>query len=42
MHVEALFRRFPKVDKQLLQEKYPELDIEKISKSEKASSPTIQ
>lgn len=34
--VEELMKRFPNIDLKLLQERYPDLDIEKISKSEDA------
>lgn len=36
MYVLELMKRFPNVDLQLLQEKYPELDIEKLSKTKEA------
>ncbi|KAE8743974.1 hypothetical protein FOCC_FOCC009436 [Frankliniella occidentalis] len=38
-HVEELLKRFPNVDRKLLQEKYPELDIEKISQTRAAHGP---
>lgn len=41
-YVEEIIKRFPKVDQKLLQEKYPELDIEKISRSRAAVGPNLQ
>lgn len=36
MYVMALMQRFPNVDRQLLQEQYPDINIEKLSKRREA------
>ncbi|KAK3916572.1 39S ribosomal protein L47, mitochondrial [Frankliniella fusca] len=42
IYVQELMRRFPNVDRKFLQEKYPDLDIEKISQSRAAEGPHIR